>query len=79
MALVTASVLLWSSRPGDAAMGFMLLGALGFTASFFIVSVACDYRYLYALDLSAMTAVFYLAVRGRGGRRRGGDTDARLD
>ncbi len=66
VALVAAVVLLGSRRAGDAAMGFMLLGALAFTASFLIVSVACDYRYLYALDLSAMTAVFYLAVHGPG-------------
>ncbi len=46
-------------RPADIAMAGMLAGALGFTASFFFVSVACDYRYLLALDLAAVLALFY--------------------
>jgi hypothetical protein len=62
IAVVAAVFLLRSGRPGDAPIGFMLLGALGFAASFFILSFACDYRYLYALDLSAMVALFYLAL-----------------
>jgi hypothetical protein len=65
IALACAVFLLISGRAGDAAIGFMLLGALGFTASFFVLSFACDYRYLYALDLSAMVALFYLALRLR--------------
>ncbi len=70
IALVAAVILLISRRPGDAPMGFMLLGALAFTASFLIISFACDYRYLYALDVSAMVAVFHLAVCGLDIRRR---------
>jgi hypothetical protein len=62
IALAAAIFLLISPRPGDAPIGFMLLGALGFTASFFVLSFACDYRYLYALDLAAMAALFYLAL-----------------
>ncbi|MHB8285259.1 MAG: hypothetical protein ACYDD1_11340 [Caulobacteraceae bacterium] len=62
IAVVAAVLLLLSPRPGDAPIGFMLLGALAFTASFLIISFACDYRYLYALDVAAMVAVFHLAV-----------------
>jgi hypothetical protein len=49
-------------RPGDAAMAAMLASALAFTACFVIISFACDYRYLYALDLSVMVAVLHLAL-----------------
>jgi hypothetical protein len=62
LALVLLAALLWRRRPADLAMAAMLGGALVFTASFFVVSLACDYRYLYFLDLSAMTAGFYWAL-----------------
>jgi len=35
----------------------MLVGAAAFTASFFVISLACDYRYLYFLDVAAMAAL----------------------
>jgi len=44
-------------------LGFMLIGALMFTASFALIGVACDYRYLYALDLSTIGAGFYWLLR----------------
>ena len=46
-------------------MAGLLAGAFAFTASFFAISIACDYRYLYALDLSALTALVYLALDWR--------------
>jgi hypothetical protein len=54
--------LLRRRRPEDIAMAFMLIGAFAFTLSFFVISIACDYRYLYALDLSAMFAAFYVTL-----------------
>ena len=54
-------ILLWRRRPADLVMGFLLLAALGFAASFFFISVACDYRYLYFLDLSVLAVVLHLA------------------
>jgi predicted PurR-regulated permease PerM len=40
-----------------------LIGAaLGFTASFAVISLACDYRYLYFLDLAAVAALLYVAL-----------------
>lgn len=55
-------VLLWRRRwPGDFAVAGLLSAALAYAASFLFIGVACDYRYLYALDLSAMVAVFYVA------------------
>jgi amino acid permease len=62
LALVLLAALLWRRRPADLAMAAMLGGALVFTASFFVVSLACDYRYLYFLDLSAMTAGLYWVI-----------------
>ena len=58
-------VFLARRAPGDIAFASMLLSALAFTASFFVISIACDYRYLYALDLAAIASVFYLALDPR--------------
>ncbi|MDP3660868.1 hypothetical protein [Phenylobacterium sp.] len=69
VAVAAGIVLLLRRAPGDMPMAAMLVGAVGFTASFFVLSVACDYRYLYALDLSAITALIYLALDPRPSRR----------
>jgi uncharacterized membrane protein YphA (DoxX/SURF4 family) len=42
-------------------IGLMLAG-LGFAASFLFLSIACDYRYLYMLDLSALVGLVYVAI-----------------
>jgi hypothetical protein len=55
-------LLLRRRRPADIAIAAMLVGALAFTLTFFVISIACDYRYLYVLDLSALAALFYLAL-----------------
>ena len=39
-----------------------MAGALLFAASFAVISVACDYRYLYLLDLAAMVGLIYAAL-----------------
>jgi hypothetical protein len=62
LALIALLILLRRRRAADIAIAFMLLAALAFAASFFVISIACDYRYLYFLDLSTMVAVFYLAL-----------------
>ncbi|MBV8978964.1 MAG: hypothetical protein JOZ13_16445 [Alphaproteobacteria bacterium] len=59
--LLAALVLFKRKRPGDTALAWLVLGALGFAASFFAIAIACDYRYLYALDLAALAAVFAVA------------------
>jgi MYXO-CTERM domain-containing protein len=48
-------LLVWRRRRAIAMTG-LLAGALLFTLTFVIVSIACDYRYLVFLDLAAMTA-----------------------
>lgn len=55
-------ILLLRKRPEDIAIACLLLAALAFTLSFFVISIACDYRYLYFLDLSAIVGVFYFSL-----------------
>jgi hypothetical protein len=62
LAIALLVVLLRRRTPGDIAVAAMLASALLFTASFFVISVACDYRYLYFLDVAAMAAALYLAA-----------------
>jgi hypothetical protein len=49
-------------RPADVAIVFLLLSGLAFAASFFAISVACDFRYLYFLDAAVMAALLYVAI-----------------
>jgi len=70
VALAVGILLLFRRDPADLAMAALMAGALGFVASFFAISIACDYRYLYLVDLAAMTGVLYLALDPRL-RRRG--------
>ena len=60
VAVICLVFLLRRRRPADVAVAAML--GVAFTLSFFVISIACDYRYLYALDLSALAALFYLAL-----------------
>jgi hypothetical protein len=47
--------------PGRIASLAMMAAAALFTLSFFVVSVDCDYRYVYFLDVAAMAAALRLA------------------
>jgi hypothetical protein len=51
-------------RPEVIAAVGMGAAALAYTASFFVVSSACDYRYLYFLDVAAMAAMVRQAAAG---------------
>jgi len=64
-AMILIGVFLRRGGSMDVCMIAMLVNALIFTASFMVISFACDYRYLYALDLSVMTAGVYLAAHRR--------------
>lgn len=65
LALIMLVFLFARSRAADIAMALMLLSTLAFTASFFVISIACDYRYLYFLDLATLVAAFYLSLDWR--------------
>jgi hypothetical protein len=51
--------------PADVVVAALITGALAFAASFFVISIACDYRYLYFLDLAAITGLLYWALDPR--------------
>lgn len=70
-AVVAIGLIVWLLRrrdPVDWVFVSLLGGTLAFVASFAVISVACDYRYLYLLDLAAMASALYVALDppGRG-------------
>jgi hypothetical protein len=67
-ALVFLVILLRRGAGPDVAVAAMLGAALTFAATFVVISIACDYRYLYFLDLSAIAAALYLAAGPRATR-----------
>ncbi|MFN4177065.1 hypothetical protein [Phenylobacterium sp.] len=73
VAALVAGFLLVRRDPADVAMAGLMLSALAFAASFYAISLACDYRYLYFLDLAAITGLAYVALdpRLRPGARSG--------
>ncbi len=62
VAIAVIVLLLRRRDPADWAFVGLLGGTLAFVASFFLISVACDYRYLYLLDLAAMVGGLYTAL-----------------
>ncbi|HEV2561627.1 MAG TPA: hypothetical protein VGT78_05750 [Rhizomicrobium sp.] len=60
--IVCLILLLWRRRPADLALAAMLAAALLYAATYFVIAVACQYRYLFALDTSALAALFYLSM-----------------
>lgn len=54
--------LLLRRRAEDIPIAALMAGGFMFTATFFVLSIACDYRYLYALDLAAITGSLYVAI-----------------
>jgi hypothetical protein len=65
VAAVVGLLLLVRREPADIAVAGLMAGSLAFAASFFAISIACDYRYLYVLDVAALTGVLYLALDPR--------------
>jgi hypothetical protein len=70
MALIVGGILIRRREPADIAVVALMAASLAFTASFFVISIACDYRYLYMLDLSGLTGLFYLVLDPPGRQRR---------
>jgi hypothetical protein len=68
LALLALALLVLRGTAADIAVAGLEVAALLFAASFFVVSVACDYRYLYFLDLAAMTGWLQLLAGGWRGR-----------
>jgi hypothetical protein len=73
LALVLLAWAVWDLRRGTdevIAIIAMLVAAFGFTASFLLVGVACDFRYLYFLDVAAMAALAHRVAGWRLPSRR---------
>jgi hypothetical protein len=66
LALVSMVLLLRRGQGSDIAVAGLAAAGLVFSVSFFVISIACDYRYLYFLDLAAMTCALKLASGGDG-------------
>ena len=49
-------------RPSDWVLAGLQAGALAFAGSFLVIALACDYRYLYFLDLAALFGLVHLAL-----------------
>lgn len=62
IAIGVAAVLLRRRQDGDIVIAGLIVSAFAFTATFFVISIACDYRYLYLIDLSALAGLLYLAA-----------------
>jgi hypothetical protein len=69
LAAGVALALLRRRDPSDLMMIALMAGAAAFAASFFVISIACDYRYLYFLDLAALAGLIYVAVDPPGARQ----------
>lgn len=61
LAVATMGALALRRTPVDLVVCGLLVSALAFAASFYFIGIACDYRYIYFLDLAAMVSVLYLA------------------
>lgn len=64
LALIFLVLLIRRGRSPDLAIAGLLAASLLFALSFFVISIACDYRYLYFLDLAAMTGALKYASGG---------------
>jgi hypothetical protein len=68
--LTLGGLFLWRRERVDIPMAGLQLAGAAFAASFLIISIACDYRYLYFTDLAAMTGLVYAAIDPPTPRRR---------
>jgi hypothetical protein len=71
ISLALALFLLWRREPADLPILALQVASLAFAASFFVISIACDYRYLYFCDVAAMAGLVYVAADPRRAAPRG--------
>ncbi|MEI7574002.1 MAG: hypothetical protein WCJ52_12865 [Phenylobacterium sp.] len=62
LSLAIMIVLVLRGRPSDWVMAGLQAGALAFAGSFLLIALACDYRYMYFLDLAALFGLVHLAL-----------------
>jgi hypothetical protein len=61
--LVCLIVLLMRREASDWPMAAMLVASALYVLSYFFIGVACQYRYLFVMDMTALVAMFYLSFR----------------
>ena len=52
--------------PADIVLASLIVADFVFTATFFVISIACDYRYLFLIDLTSIASLLYVAADWRG-------------
>lgn len=62
ISIVVIALLFLRGQPSDIAMIAMLAGGLLVTASYLIIGISCDFRFLYFLDVSALAGLLYAAI-----------------
>lgn len=65
LALALSGFLLIRRDPADKPILALMVGGVVFAATFLPLSLACDYRYLYFLDMAALTGLLYIAADPR--------------
>lgn len=60
--LISLLIVLRRRRPTDIAIAGLLIATMLYTVSYFVIAISCQYRYLYAIDLSSIAACFYLVA-----------------
>ena len=63
LAALLLTFLIRRGETADIAIAGLLTGALLFSASFAVVSIACDYRYLVFLDFAVLAAALHATGR----------------
>ncbi|MFC3068719.1 hypothetical protein [Phenylobacterium soli] len=65
ISLAVIAFLLLRRDPADKAVIGLQLAGLAFAGTFLLVSLACDYRYLYFVDIAALSGLAYVAADPR--------------
>ncbi len=64
--LLCLIILLVRREASDLAMAAMLIASALYVLTYFLIGVACEYRYLFVMDMSALAAMSYLSFRRAG-------------
>ncbi|MDR3526771.1 MAG: hypothetical protein P4L57_05785 [Rhizomicrobium sp.] len=65
LGLGALGLLIRRREPADIVMASLIVADFVFTATFFVISIACDYRYLFLIDLTALASTLYIAADWR--------------
>jgi hypothetical protein len=65
LGIAVLAILLRRRNDADLVIAWMIGASVVFSATFLVVSIACDYRYLMLIDLSALAGVLYVAADWR--------------